>query len=66
MAFFQKVEEECNIVATSRTTGAPSKVVVDCIELSRTTMLRVYDAIVKLLNGSETWTLQKGRRKWTG
>ena len=45
---------------TCRTIGALSKEVVDSKELSKTTKLRAYNAIVKpsLLYGSEIWTLQ--------
>ena len=54
-------EIESRIGATGRTIGALRQEVVDLRELSKTTKLRVYNAIVKptLLYGSETWTLQK-------
>ena len=50
---------------TCRTIGALNKEVVDPKELSKTTKLSVYNAIVKpsLLYGSETWTLQNRHMK---
>ena len=58
-------EIESRIGATGRTIGALRQEVVDRRELSKTTKLRVYNAIVKptLLYGSETWTLQKRHMK---
>ena len=58
-------EIESRIGATGRTIGALRQEVVDRRELSKTTKLRVYNAIVMptLLYGSETWTLQKRHMK---
>ena len=58
-------EIESRIGATGRTIGALRQEVVDRRELSKTTKLRVYNAIVNptLLYGSETWTLQKRHMK---
>ena len=58
-------EVDSRIGLTCRTIGALRKEVVDRKELSKTTKLRVYNAIVKptLLYGSETWTLQNRHMK---
>ena len=49
----------------SRTIGILRKEVIECKELSKTTVLRVSNATVKptLLYGSEAWTLQKRHMK---
>ena len=58
-------EVDSRIGLTCRTIGALRKEVVDRKELSKTTKLRVYNAIVKptLLYGSDTWTLQNRHMK---